>query len=489
MVTREKLGRNDPCHCGSGLKYKKCHLETDLREGKIYYKETIQTPLNKAALDKNTLDFISYIREEFDIVFDSRRGIGSVRGDVTKGRVRRLYEALPIFFPHNAPFRDICFDISNQPFSGFYWGTADINCIASYLVRYALYTPNIIVTNPFCDLMIYHKESSPLDKPEAWIQVAMNQALFLVSIEPWIKEGIISMLPPIRWFDHEFFDNQLVKISEKRLNSYDEIAMKKMTSGLFLEWIKNIPPDEVESILRLSIRGSIPPDLLKAARGLAEIEYERNPIRYAWVRPKEGLFSIVKTGSGNSLESVMFTADLCGAYILFGEEYYRHDYDMAIQTASKTQDDSLTKLSRGFADLEFSFLNAVSLDFVLGLRKDGRLTGLRNFLIDVWDKVSSREFFGQKNLYAMFKDELGERYQDYKKEWSDITKALELNMAEVVIGSGIAVLSGQIGFKVAGGGLAVFGLKQLREAYDKRRKQKRLPLAVFLDLEKRAKKG
>jgi hypothetical protein len=24
-----KLGRNDPCHCGSGQKYKKCHLPTD----------------------------------------------------------------------------------------------------------------------------------------------------------------------------------------------------------------------------------------------------------------------------------------------------------------------------------------------------------------------------------------------------------------------------------------------------------------------------
>lgn len=23
------LGRNDPCHCGSGKKYKKCHLEKD----------------------------------------------------------------------------------------------------------------------------------------------------------------------------------------------------------------------------------------------------------------------------------------------------------------------------------------------------------------------------------------------------------------------------------------------------------------------------
>jgi hypothetical protein len=24
--TGEKLGRNDPCYCGSGKKYKKCHL-------------------------------------------------------------------------------------------------------------------------------------------------------------------------------------------------------------------------------------------------------------------------------------------------------------------------------------------------------------------------------------------------------------------------------------------------------------------------------
>jgi hypothetical protein len=29
---REKLGRNDPCHCGSGKKYKHCHLDQDERE-------------------------------------------------------------------------------------------------------------------------------------------------------------------------------------------------------------------------------------------------------------------------------------------------------------------------------------------------------------------------------------------------------------------------------------------------------------------------
>jgi len=27
-----KLGRNDPCHCGSGKKYKKCHAAADAAE-------------------------------------------------------------------------------------------------------------------------------------------------------------------------------------------------------------------------------------------------------------------------------------------------------------------------------------------------------------------------------------------------------------------------------------------------------------------------
>ena len=28
VVRGEKIGRNDPCHCGSGKKYKKCHGAT-----------------------------------------------------------------------------------------------------------------------------------------------------------------------------------------------------------------------------------------------------------------------------------------------------------------------------------------------------------------------------------------------------------------------------------------------------------------------------
>lgn len=29
-----KIGRNDPCHCGSGKKYKQCHLAKDEAKGR-----------------------------------------------------------------------------------------------------------------------------------------------------------------------------------------------------------------------------------------------------------------------------------------------------------------------------------------------------------------------------------------------------------------------------------------------------------------------
>jgi hypothetical protein len=40
-----KLGRNDPCHCGSGKKYKKCHEDADLA------KESAELAAAKAKAD------------------------------------------------------------------------------------------------------------------------------------------------------------------------------------------------------------------------------------------------------------------------------------------------------------------------------------------------------------------------------------------------------------------------------------------------------
>ncbi|OVE78323.1 hypothetical protein BVX98_00505 [bacterium F11] len=40
-----EVGRNNPCHCGSGKKYKKCHLEKD---EKVDSKKRLKASLNAA---------------------------------------------------------------------------------------------------------------------------------------------------------------------------------------------------------------------------------------------------------------------------------------------------------------------------------------------------------------------------------------------------------------------------------------------------------
>jgi len=55
-MSKNKVGRNDPCHCGSGLKYKKCHGDVVKKEICYAYanhamkekmKELIKKELNK----------------------------------------------------------------------------------------------------------------------------------------------------------------------------------------------------------------------------------------------------------------------------------------------------------------------------------------------------------------------------------------------------------------------------------------------------------
>lgn len=446
-------------------------------------------PNTKQLLDANVLSFIAYIRELFGIEFNPNTGKGSVAAEVSKEKIIALYEAVPVFFPHTAQFLSLCQDYSAQPFSGIYWGERDFNSVSSYLARYALYSSHIIVTNPFCDSLIYLSEKSPILKPEAWVQVTMNQALFLVSIEPWIKEKIISVLPHPGWFrqEAEKFD-KLIDLAEVRRKSYDHATMKKIAFEAFMAHLKTFRPDHVEVFVKQAFGDAVNPELIEAVKYLAEIEYKRNPIRYAWDVPTEGFSSFTKIGSGHSLESVLATAHLTGSYLLFGEDSFRLQYDLATKDGKDETQNSLNDLSRAFAELDFSFLNAVSLDFALGLRKDGKLADFRKWLINVWDKISSRDYANRVNLYGSLKDELQGQYADYKTEWAGIDKALLKNLATAAVVGGTTVLTGQIGFKVAAGGIAAFGIKELHSAFSKRQDLKRLPLGIFLNLEKKSKR-
>jgi SEC-C motif len=47
MSEKEKVGRNEPCPCGSGKKYKNCHMKTELPAGKKKFTASIMKPERK----------------------------------------------------------------------------------------------------------------------------------------------------------------------------------------------------------------------------------------------------------------------------------------------------------------------------------------------------------------------------------------------------------------------------------------------------------
>ncbi len=327
------------------------------------------TPIHtRHKLREKNLEFIQFIKELFGIVYDPHSLAGAVLGDVDNERIKILYKELPTFFPHDKNFAYLYQDISKIPFSGILWASPNINTIATYLARYALYTPNFVVLNPFLDMMRYHLDASPLEDPSPWRQVTVNQSLFFVTLEPWIQEGLVTAIPPIRWMDHDYFMTNLKPISEKRVkHEMNEGGLEEWSPHFMLEMLKNFHPKEADALIQYMFHGmEVPDDFVNLTKVILEEEFKMNPIRYQWSSDK-GQSSILKFGAGNNLEATLLTADLCGSYILLGEEQYKRQFDRALMQGEKSLNDPLSKLSRAFNDLEFQFLNAVSLDFVLNI--------------------------------------------------------------------------------------------------------------------------
>ncbi len=115
------------------------------------------------------------------------------------------------------------------------------------------------------------------------------------------------------------------------------------------------------------------------------------------------------------------------------------------------------------------------------------MSELRSYLLKLFDNVSSLDL-NQHNIYQSFKDEFEHQYRIFQEEWKDIDRKLAKEFLKTAFGAGVAVLSGQLGFQVAAGGLATFGLQGLFQASESRKQQKRKPLTIFHDLERKSKR-
>ncbi|MCL4353942.1 SEC-C domain-containing protein, partial [Patescibacteria group bacterium] len=467
-----KIGRNDRCPCGSGLKYKKCHLDKPL---KIY-----PEPFKDRSIRERNIILLNAIT---DIFFGKGEGWDEMRSSLTEDKVRELYKIITWLWP---PQTDIT-SLLPQPskvLRGLYTGDERPQDILQNIVRYSLYTEEILVVSPFLAPLTMREEFSPLYNPRQYRQDTLELIYFALSIAPWIEAGIVNMIPNPMDFDFHL-RKEIYSMATARYEANKEEFDKE---------IKSIADDEgKQEYKRMMMR--MPVDSLRRRLkefkpNLSQTEIDKHVEYFLKQRKDDPLLLDEEMSSaaemkikrmGANLELGLYLGQATGSY-LYTNRAFQWKEIMSAQQQTTDDSEIWSPLTQAFQSLDFTFLNNVDAGFAYKLKEEGRLGGFRNYLRKVWNKIGENNTPSQANSAAReFSDELHEQYGKTKEEWAKIDKSI----IEFMLGSaGIStvlspLITGGLDWTIPALGFSVAGVGKLLSArYQRKEFTASIPLAV-----------
>lgn len=476
-----KIGRNNPCPCGSGRKYKKCHLNNQVILPQ-------PNPIAQRSIKQRNIILLNAIVDIFG--FNKRKTWGDFRQEMSDNQVRELYRVVGGLWPLNTDIISLLPTPSTN-LRGLYIGEAkpDLEAILHNIVRYSLYADELLVVNPFMNPRTIAPDYNPIVHPELYKQDTLEMVAFVFRLAPWIESGIVSMIP-----DPADFDYQLRKstweMAEKRwkeqkldLTPETHAELKPRGIRMLQKSMYRLPKDK----LKITIKRALPDLSNEKLQELIDYvqESRRNdPMIVDQELPDSGELYIMRNGA--NLELGLYIGQLTGSY-LYTDRHEQWREILSSAQNSSSEGEVWSPLTKSFRELEFKFLNNIDPKFALRLKEEGRLEKFRGFLRKVWVGIEGNPSHEQANKLArQFAEELQEAYGKTKEEWIQIDKELMkwLTGPEGIVG----VVSGAMNWQIPALGFCIRGVGKLLEAKTGRKNFKEnVQLAVFLDLENKNK--
>lgn len=476
-----KIGRNDPCPCGSGRKYKKCHL------GKPISMPPPNPNLQRTIKERNII-LLNAIVDIFG--FNKGKNWHDLRREMSDDQVGELYKVVGWLWPINTDIISLLPKPSPR-LRSFYMGETkpDLEAIIHNIVRYSLYTDEIMVVNPFMNPRIIAPDFNPILHPGLYKQDTLEMIAFIFRLAPWIESGIVNLIPHPTDFDPEL-RRSVWSMAEKRwkdqkleLDPETIAEIEPKGKALIAKTLYRLPKDK----MAISIKHALP-DL--SEKELSEIvEYtqklrKQDPMIIDQELPDSGELHIMRYGA--NLELGLYIGQLTGSYIYTDKREQWKEILSSSQNPS-SEGEIWSPLTKSFQALEFNFLNNIDPKFAFRLKEEGRLEKFRSFLRKVWIGIEGNPSYEQADKLAReFAEELQEEYSKSKEEWSRIDK----DLLKWVTGSGglAAIIAGGMNWQVPAAGFCISAVGKLLEARTDRKNFKaNVPLAVFLDLENKGK--
>jgi hypothetical protein len=377
-----KIGRNDPCPCGSGKKYKKCCVFNVAGSRRETSGSSIKFEVSLRERNLITLNAIADI-------FGFSKGVtwDNVKKNISGDQIRELYRVIGSLWPPDTDLVNLLPAPGTQ-LKALYLGDVKPDHVIRNVFRFSLYADEILIVDPFLNPWCIARDYNPLVEPNQYRSDTLKLIYFAALLEPWIRAGLVTLIPDPGNFDY---------------------ALRKKTWDLSIERHKGWKPSDKEVVELVESGGSdvertfwtLPREYLstvakKACPELTDEEVQQ-VLKHLEKKRKEDPIaldqSIEESGgqmllarTGANLELALYICQITGA---FPYTNVSHRWEELISVGRELPDKAKTwtPLTKAFQELDFKFLNDVDSHFACSMRTDGRLESFRSFLRRIWKAV------------------------------------------------------------------------------------------------------
>lgn len=452
-----------------------------------------EQPRAEALLQKN-VRLVEGIRD----ILGSYAGDWSVlKSKFSTDHVKRIYALVDDVWP---PCADI-FATLPEPGPGLralFLGFYEPDTILQSVMRYSLYTDQIFLVNPFWPTHCMRPGVGPIESPITWLEDTFKNVGIILLLEPWIRDGLVQLIPDPRKFD-PMFEREMSRLANLReafrklQGGPDTSDMGPVVRRHFARVVARLPAEKRWTAID-DDKWMIPTSERRAF--LAHCNGVRTTDPFCLDREREdGEEQAVFFRMGMKLEPALIVAEQIGAYPYTDvRERWR---ELLASAVLPREASPWTPLTQAFQRLTFPFLNNVDLRFAHAIRQDGRLESLRALLRRIWEVSKAGATVDLEGSARIFCDELTAEYRKAQAEWEQIRidlakwtsdqwpKAALAVVASLGVEAVAPIQSGllQCVMPIAGFGLPLAShfltLKKAQRAF-----RLRVPLAVFIDLAK-----
>jgi hypothetical protein len=478
MPAHRKIGRNEPCPCGSGKKYKRCHIGQELPP---------RPPLSLHERNRVILNAAYGI-----FGFAKGRTWADFKKNLSGKEVREFYEVQAALWPPDTDWSAMMSWADDSKLRALYLGDVKPELVLQNLLRFSLYADELLVVDPLMNPWIIKPEFNPIDNPDQYKSDTLKLVYVLLQIAPWIEAGIVRLIPDPGDFNlafkHETWRLAAERRGDQPVDQQDLLMAREEGRKSLKRTLLALPPHQLLATLRRSGQ-SLTPEQEKEFLADARRMLRDDPL--ALEQPPGQSFKrgqMIAMRGGANLETAMLMCAATGAFPYTNMRTRWQEILSAHDELSETAR-VWSPFAKAFQSLEFRFLNNVDARFAQSVRDDGRLEHFRSLLRKIGKGAEEIKDVGALDRYARdCKDELVGQYRQAEAEWTKI----EEDLLKWGGGSfGAAVLAGHFLPDISALSAAALGVVgQLGLRFFKRQQfRKANPMSVLIDLSRKEPAG